>query len=229
MVNARNNVKGAICSLPGDDSWQVDGAGWLFDGAVLLAIGTYVAVGIVIGKGRGAALAAGAAGGPRIVSALRLHPHFVAWTETVGLAKDGGLFAANATRVRLGYPAAAGAAARQPAADPRADGISAGSRKARGSVQSQVSAGSRRSDRSERGGGGRSGGKKDKDKKDKGKTKSKRSKASGGSGGGGGKEALLAPSDEGAAASAELEERVLGERRDQTVHSSMAKVEVFTM
>ena len=94
-------VSGAICAMRGDDSWQVDGAAWLFNAFVLLAGCAYLVGGIAMGK-RAGAKPAGPAGGVRILAAARLHPHWAVWEQTAGLAKDGVLFILARSGVRLG-------------------------------------------------------------------------------------------------------------------------------
>ena len=87
--------------MRGDDSWQVDGAAWLFNAFVLLAGCAYLVGGIAMGK-RAGAKPAGPAGGVRILAAARLHPHWAVWEQTAGLAKDGVLFTLARSGVRLG-------------------------------------------------------------------------------------------------------------------------------
>ena len=84
-----------------DDSWQVDGAAWLFNAFVLLAGSLYLFGGIAMGK-RAGAKPAGPTGGVRILAAARLHPHWAVWEQTAGLAKDGVLFTLARSGVRLG-------------------------------------------------------------------------------------------------------------------------------
>ena len=76
----------AICSMRGDDSWQVDGAAWVFIGCVLVAAAAYLGGGVAIGKHRGVSLSR-ETGGTRIMGGARLHPHYNAMVVLAGLAK----------------------------------------------------------------------------------------------------------------------------------------------
>ena len=80
---------------------QVDGAAWVFNGCVFVAAAAYLLGGVAIGKRRGTSRATG---GPRIMAATRLHPHYDAMASIAGLAKDGLIFTLARSGVKVdGY------------------------------------------------------------------------------------------------------------------------------
>jgi hypothetical protein len=125
----------------------MDGAAWLFNAFVLIAGTGYLVGGTVIGKIRGGAVTGAApAGGPHIMTVLRVHSHYALWSETAGLARDGGAFSLDRVRAHLGACGGTGAAAAgaRLGPDPVHPEVSVGSASQRSSSSRKSSSSSRK-------------------------------------------------------------------------------------
>lgn len=142
--NDKNFLDGAVCSLRGDDGWQVDGSAWIFVSGVLVSSGAYLAGGILLAKSTTTAVDGG---GTTVVGrTLRRHPHWAHWSALGALVTDGVFFLAALGRGQRRPSAERGAAL----LDSEAEG-SGGRRGSSHSTSSKRSSGSAKSSKSRKG------------------------------------------------------------------------------